>query len=298
MGKLTRLSDVVFTDTTGPKLITRDKLESDGSLFLFDGNHPHGLFTGLPPVNSRIPNVLSNKASALLGILEANTHFVVAQVAGLDSAVFKRERTGKGGIHGLITQAGGQVSLQNYFLRAAPSIQEHMRDNPTHVFYVSLWQTITRKAPTGTVSPQAPFYFTNGVAATANFRFHMEGSIAFPRVGTTPNKGTKVVPAVSDNDIANGTNRFTSLAVQGNTGNGPVSADAVTFGVGTNAAWNGANYNKAASRIIYRAYVEDLTVSGRTYAEVEAIDYAMYQEAFGLGGKFSQDTYTAVNTLP
>jgi len=41
-----------------------------------------------------------------------------------------------------------------------------------------------------------------------------------------------------------------------------------------------------------------MTVSGRTYAEVEAIDYALYQAAFGPGGKFADDTYTNPSTIP
>lgn len=298
MGKLLRLHGVSLTDAKAPKIITRDKIESIGSLMLFDGNHQFGQFSGLPLVNASVPNVLSNKTAELLGVDEDVTNLIVAQSAGTDVSLFKRERTSKGGIHGLITQAGGQVSLHNYFLRANTAVQEYMRDNPTHTFYVSLWQKITRKATGDTASPQAPFYFTNGVASTANFRFHMEGSVAFPRLGTPTNKGATVIPAGTDAEVANGTNRFTSLAVQGNFGTGPVGADAVTFGVGTNAAWNGANYNKAASRIIYRAYIEDLTVSGRTYAEVEALDYVLFQEAFAAGGKFFGDIYTNPSVLP
>jgi len=40
-------------------------------------------------------------------------------------------------------------------------------------------------------------------------------------------------------------------------------------------------------------YLEDLTVSGRTYADVDALDNALYTEAFGAGGAYSGDTYTA-----
>lgn len=72
----------------------------------------------------------------------------------------------------------------------------------------------------------------------------------------------------------------------------------MTFGVGTIGAWIGGNYNKATSRIIYRARIEDLTVSGRTYEEVEAIDFALYTAAFAVGGKFYGDTYTDPTTFP
>ena len=297
MGKVMILRGVKFTDTTGPKIITRDKIESDGSLMLFDGNHQFGQFSGLPGVNASVPNALSSLTAKLLSVSEDLTHLKGYSASADSAGLFKKERTAKGGIHGIVTQAGGQTSVQAYFLRAPDAVQAYMRDNNTHTFYVSLWQRVTRKALDGPV-PQAPFYFANGVSSTANFRFHMEGSLPYPRAGTLTSRGVKAVPVANDINIADGTNRFTSLGVQGNTGNGPISADPVTFGVGTIGAWNGGNYNKAASRIIYRAYIEDLTVSGRTYAEVEAIDYALYQEAFAPGGKFYGDTYTAPSTLP
>lgn len=296
-GKLQRVA-VEFTDTTAPMLITRDELESRGSIFLFDGNHAFGQFAGLPVQGAAIPNVLSNKAALLMGVAESLTHSVVQSLPIPVVGVFKAERTTKGGIHGLITQAGGQTSRQNYFWRAGKPVQEYMRDHPNNTFYVSFWEKITRKAVTGAPSPQAPFYFVNGLASTANFRFHFEASLPSPRQGTPTNRGYKAVPAIGDADVVNGTNRFSSLGVQGNTGNGPVSADPINMGVGTEAAWNGVGYNKAASRIIYRAYIEDLTVSGRTYEEVEAIDFALYTAAFAVGGKFYGDTYTDPTTFP
>ncbi|MCF6764112.1 hypothetical protein, partial [Pseudomonas fragi] len=57
------------------------------------------------------------------------------------------------------------------------------------------------------------------------------------------------------------------------------------------------NFNVCPSRIIYRAYGEDLTVSGRNYAEVEALDYALFLEAFAPGGKFYGDTFTSPSAL-
>lgn len=296
-GKLQRVA-VEFTDTTAPMLITRDELESRGSIFLFDGNHPFGQFVGLPVQGATLPNVLSNKAAQLTGASEAATSTVVNQFTVPVAGVFKVERTTKGGIHGLITQAGGQTTRQCYFLRAGTPVQEYMRDRPNNTFYVSLWQKITRKATTGAPSPQAPFFFTNGVASTANFRFHFEGSLPSPRAGTITNRGSKAVPVVADNGVTSGSTRFTSVGLQGNVGNGPVAADAIQLGVGVEAAWAGVGMNKAASRIIYRAYIEDLTVSGRTYEEVEAIDFALYTAAFAVGGKFYGDTYTDPSTFP
>lgn len=59
-----------------------------------------------------------------------------------------------------------------------------------------------------------------------------------------------------------------------------------------------AAVNKGGSHILYRCYLEDLTVSGRTYEQVKAIDDALFAAAFSSGGKFYGDTYTDPATLP
>ena len=52
------------------------------------------------------------------------------------------------------------------------------------------------------------------------------------------------------------------------------------------------------SRAVYRMYIEDLTVSGRTYAQVDAIDYAQFtKDVLTVGGRYYGDTYTDPTTL-
>lgn len=298
MAKLMRLRGVTLTDPSAPKIITRDKLESPGSIMLFDGKHQFGEFSGLPGIGSEVPNAVSSIAARLLGVTESQTALKVLDASAEAPSIFKKERTLKGGIHGIITQSGGQASSQMYLIGAGDAVRNYIRDNPSHVFYVSIWQRVTRKALASSAA-QSPFHFTNSSGGTTNYRFHMQAGQPFPSQ-SSPSvwRGSSNVPSAADKDVSDGTNRFTSLAVQGNSGNGPVASDPLTFGVGTFATWSSLNYNKAASRIIYRAYIEDLTVSGRTYAEVEAIDYALYQEAFAPGGKFYGDTYTDPATLP
>jgi len=52
------------------------------------------------------------------------------------------------------------------------------------------------------------------------------------------------------------------------------------------------------SWIFYRAYMEDLTVSGRTYAQVDAEDLALFTEQFAVGGRYHNDTFTNPTTIP
>lgn len=53
-----------------------------------------------------------------------------------------------------------------------------------------------------------------------------------------------------------------------------------------------SNINKSGSWIFYRAYIEDLTVSGRTHAQVYAIDSALFNAAFSVGGRYYNDSFT------
>ena len=60
-----------------------------------------------------------------------------------------------------------------------------------------------------------------------------------------------------------------------------------------------ANKDKAPSFAFYRCYVEDLTVSGRTFAEVADLDQQLYtKEVLTAGGRYHNDSFTAVSALP
>jgi hypothetical protein len=294
MAKIIRLAGVSLTDLAAPKIIQRDAIEADGSLFLFDGAHDFGAFSGVPPSGGTVPNVLSNKSAALLSTTESATHFTVPTWADV-SGKFKGERTTKGGVHGIITQAGSQVAQHGFQMRAASALLSYFNANSSHAFYYSIWSLVTRIGLT-TVANQSPFHCA---ANTSNYAFHFQGGL--PN-GPADSKriGYKSFPSMVDDHSSSlpaPHSRFSSLGVLGNSGTGPGS-NQIEFGVGTFGAWDGLNYNKAASRIIYRAYMEDLTVSGRTYAEAEAIDFALYTAAFAPGGKFYGDTYTAPSTMP
>ena len=300
MAKLLRLHGVTLTDATAPKIVTRDKIESSGSLMLFDGNHEFGSFAGLPIVDALVPNALSNLSKALTGGVGADLDFKV-KTARPNSAQFKSERTPKGGIHGIVTQGGGQTAAESYSLDGPKAVSDYILAHPTHQYYFSLWSLITR-AGLASSAAQSPFHFTNGLGATTNHLFHMQGGVPSPGFASAPSfRGVKAVPTYTDHtgaSIVVPMKRFGSIGVQGFVGNAPIAADRIQLGVGAFGGWNSLNFNVCPSRIIYRAYGEDLTVSGRAYAEVEALDCALFLEAFAPGGKFYGDTYTAPSTLP
>jgi len=52
------------------------------------------------------------------------------------------------------------------------------------------------------------------------------------------------------------------------------------------------------SGVIYRAYMEDLQVSGRSYAAVDAIDFEQFtKHVLTAGGRYYGDTYTDPATI-
>lgn len=299
MGKIIRLNGVTLTDSSAPKILERDGIESAGSLFLFDGAHESATFSGVPDANATIPNVLANKAGELIGSGDASSLAFIVNGKSVDSANFKTERTGKGGIHGIVTQSGSQTGLNAFTIKAPVLVRDYIYANRVeHQFYFSLWSRTTRLGiAASNYAPQAPFFLAPN---TTNLFFHFQAGVSGAGPIGAQRIGWKNMPLTNDYvaDVPAPFDRFASAGVHGVTGTGQVATDHLLFGVGNFGAWESFNRNKCASRIIYRAYAEDLTASGRTYAEVEAIDYALFQTAFAPGGKFYGDTYTDPATLP
>ena len=287
------LSGTPFTNPLLPK-IRVDSLLSAGSLLLFDGSHSQGVFSGVPAIAGSAPNIAWVEAAALIGSGSATTLAMIAGGSLGSSGKFVTERTSKGGIHGIISQSAfASGTSAGYTLKVANLIRDYMFANLAHEYYVSAWSKVTRPSIGSALG--SPFISYQSTAAGSNdylFQFRL----GVPRA---PTNGSRVYPSDTETSTAAGTNRFTNAKTAALSGTGPISTSAATLLVGTLQDEMGySDLNKAASRIIYRSYIEDLTVSGRTYAEVDAIDYALWQKAFGVGGKFYGDTYTSPSTLP
>jgi hypothetical protein len=73
----------------------------------------------------------------------------------------------------------------------------------------------------------------------------------------------------------------------------------LSVGNGGSINASGTAKESAPSVVFYRTYLEDLTVSGRTYAEVDALDVALYtKHVLTTGGRYYGDTYTDPATIP
>lgn len=276
--------DVRFTDTTLPKL-RYDKILSDGSLYLIDLSHSMGKLTSMPANGGAIPNVASKEATRLLSVAESavNPTFVT-QAQAADA---KFELTGKGAIHGIYSQVNNIATARGSYVGLPTAIINYLIANKTHQFYLSAWVRRTRAALAAPLNGVGMPWLDLG--AGGSFLARAGGSSA----GFKISANSKVLPAGGLNSKAN---RY--VAISGNAGSG----DTVTTPRGA-MLWGGiltsdSFANVATSDILYRTYMEDLTVSGRTYAQVEAIDSAMWTAAFAPGGKFYGDTFTDPATFP
>lgn len=282
-GQMTVL-DVEFTDTTLPK-IHNDFILSDGSLYLFDMAHSRGRLSSVPVGGSVIPNVAATEAASILGVA-ANTlnGSFVTQAQAADA---KFELSGKGGIHGIYSQVNNVATGRGAYVGLPTAIINYLIANKTHQFYISAWVRRTRAALAAPLNGVGMPWLDLG--AGGDYLARAGGADAVFKISAN----SKVLPAGGLNSKAN---RY--VAISGNARSG----DTVTTPRGA-MLWGGiltadSFANVAPSDLFYRTYMEDLTVSGRTYAQVEAIDKAMWDKAFAVGGKFYGDTFTDPATLP
>ncbi|MCM3216098.1 hypothetical protein M3612_16490 [Niallia taxi] len=245
-----------------PKLSRIDKIESSGSLLLIDVSKSD--LSGQVIAGQSYPNLFANNA---LAITEAETSVKVERGI-VDATKAKIERTAKGGIH-FISKNGEAMGTGNFVdLAVTGGIKQHLvTHHKDHSFYFSIWGKLTNKG-------NAAFYpaaMTSLGNHNFNRAFYMQYAPSQPVgafLNAVPNQWVEGSPP----------------------------------GIGTpfnifNGGYAGLNQASGSTRlyesmIFYRFYMEDLTVSGRTFAEAQSIDQQLFNAAFVVGGKFADDTYT------
>lgn len=285
MGKLIRLKGVNFVGA--PKLKQYDEIESSGSLMLFDAS----IISGLPNQGDSVSNVVAALAQDATG-QSSGLNFTVHSKSA-NNANWLLEKTSKGGLHGIIKQNTGNTVENQLVFNGPLAVRNYILNNPNHNYYISFWSKIT-KPSISNPAVQSPFHFC---VNSSNGFFNSQGGVLNDTGGNRSNYVG--IPTVGDNDIAAGTNRFMSAQYSGivNAGSPLGTSNQIELGLGAFGPWGFFNTEKGASRVLYRAYIEDLTVSGRTAAQVSALDQELFNKAFALGGKFYNDTYTDPNSL-
>lgn len=284
-----------FTDTSLP-VLRDDPLLTAGSLALIEPAHPANPLVGVPATAALIPNIAHQESAAALGVADdglASVFTIGGAIANGTKGKF--ERTAKGGLHGIVSQSPGLAAGDGAKLDLNSSIRSWLTTHKAdHEFYISSWTRVTRAA-IGTAGLLAEYGSGSDSAMILKYR-STQGWLQ----NSTP------LPAGT---FRNGTN--------GALGNNMASVKTVMGNSNLTAAPNNAGpmwgaptgtYNNAVggwlvqmpSLVVYRVYVEDLTVSGRSYATVDALDFAEYtKHVLTTGGRYYGDTLpTDPATIP
>jgi hypothetical protein len=284
MGRKIVLSGTTLTNTNAPRLANVDPIETDGSIFLFDLAHPASSYplSAVPAEAEGVENLLAALGSATIGAPATASY---SRAAGYNGTKGVLERTSKGGLHGIVspTLADGTVNLR---VMMGTAIRQHFITNPTHLFYLSVWGYITKSATpvTSSVPGIRAVIAANSSPAANNMAVLANG------------RGTRSSSATGP--------AFYNVAPSGWTGTAPTSEASFSIrlpALPVESTWNYTTEMQRAQGgfIAYRAYLEDLTASGRTYADVDALDYGLYtKEVMTPGGRYYGDTFTDPATIP
>lgn len=303
MGRKLVVPGLSLTDLTAPKIVTIDQIESAGSLLLVEPMHPTMQWAaGVPANGASLPNLLWETAAAVYGEGTQTSLAMTLGYAGMTGATGLVERTSKGGLHGIVSQADAmtEVSGSPYLQMVLDAhFRKWQRLHPTNDLFVSLWGRVTRPYRAGTIGSYT------GLGGTTILSLRTGGSNQ--RI-TRGNKnganemlgGRNNAENISGPAIVNAASSSWLTAPATDTS---VASNLITVGnAGDNNAYH-APPNTARARwaswVIYRLYIEDLTVSGRSYTEVDAIDNALYEKhVLTAGGRYYGDTWTDPATLP
>jgi hypothetical protein len=212
------------------------------------------------------------------------------------------ELTSKGALHGMMRLVSGVQTLAYTIDMLPAAIAAYIAANPTHAYYSDMVIRVTRapnRASGGGIRYNA--YVTAGGTSTTQ--------ILVAPMGQDTDSGKAfsnyMVPSASQS------RRSFGQDVSLNTGSILHPAIA-TSGELPQAGWPNSNpvvgrllwappanttVLGGASFILYSIYLEDLTTSGRTPAQVAATRAAMNVIDFGSGGRYEGDTFTDPETI-
>lgn len=276
-GFVLKIPGVKFTDKTLPVYgAVNDPILTSGSLMLVDVSKIDG---GVPANGQAIENLAQRQARILTG----EESSVIFNSAIADATQSKLQRTAKGGIY----FANKPNTIRNPYpanmawISSVGGAKNHMMRHwktsdktENHSFFISLWIDLV-------VGPE-------------------NSSASFSQLTNASNHNTSRVYRIERATGAQPSRLRMALQTFEYGSSDPTDANTVFHLY--NAGKVGLNSykleeRKAESTIFYRFYAEDLTVSGSTFDQVNALDKQLYDEAFAVGGKFYNDSYTAPAAL-
>lgn len=305
---------LTFTDGALP-VLRNDPILTDGSLMLVEPGHPLAPISSVPAAGAtmELENIARDEAASLLSATESQMRSLVSRAASLTSTAGTLELSGKGGLHAIISQAAS--SANNGVTVALPTkVKDYLVANDGHDFFFSLWGRVTRALGGGLSGSGGAFERKAQIVGTASpgtlYLAAMIDSTSLSGTYPDTNGATGSLQLLGRRGIGGnltagtaflrniGVNDWTGTS--GNPGAPPAAGSMeAQVNMGPVGVFTGSRQaNAHTSWIFYRLYLEDLTVSGRSYAEVDALDQAQYTaEVSTSGGRYNGDTYTAPATI-
>lgn len=237
-----------------------DPILSKGSLVLVEPGHPVNPLVGVPDDGTLLPNLAFQQATALVGGYVTGAQLAAPYVKPSAGALW---RTSKGALQW--STAGGNAAGGALL---PLKVLQHIEKYPDHVRYVSWWGGYV--SGTG-INGQLTYATLNSDGAPDNGAWSLTGGAGGGNAQLGPRRGS-VAQAYQ------GTRNATAAATHGM---------AKIFGriMPNPTPSNG-------QMIFTRFYLEDLTISGRTEAEVQAIDSELFaRNVLTPGGRYYGERY-------
>ncbi|UVT31703.1 hypothetical protein SEA_PATOS_5 [Gordonia phage Patos] len=285
---------------SGPSLEI-DGMLNAGSLLLVDPNHYAKPWSaGVPAHLSQIPNLASAKVAQLLGAPAVEPGVGYHSTFTLGGAINNGtkglvERTSKGALHGIVSQSVALASGDGVNMTIHPDLRAYLAANQSHRYYVSQWDRLTR-ANAGSMPGSAAQFTGVSAASTSSTLLALIRTDSIYQGGggfiSDPNAfvATPGLNSAGDRFIACGPTTDQTIVVGQTVFAGPMwGASTGTY----NAAVLGTRNTFWPSFVFRRFYLEDLTVSGRTFAQARDADLALHNAAVAAGGRYGGDTWTS-----
>lgn len=196
----------------------------------------------------------------------------------------------KGGLN-VITSQATMTTFRYLRLELPGPIKKYMFDNPSHTYVWSAWYEVTRADLTN-AGPYAAIKKNSGSNS---------GWLNIGRAGPQAITGVVAQSVVAGARNTLGlvheivANNYDNTALTNEANNMLATMFGFSF---IDGAYGDHGRNKSMSAIVYRLTLEDLTLSGRTFAEFQAKDSALRSLMFASGGRYHGDSATPVSALP
>lgn len=288
-----------INNPNAPFITLYDPIESRmGSLFLWDAQR--NPLSDVPVVGNKIPNLMQEYSA---GAGKAMSFIRGSMSAAEHSAYLATQLSGKGGIHFIASQARTvDVTGSNtlfHGIAADDALLAAIYNNVSSAnknLYVSIWERVTRISGAG-IAPLFKYFDSS----LSNYAAYLASNKALTTIAAGSQSASKLNSTYLDPSIVSKPNSH-QFCIKSLGGTGVTSTTPFKLVNGIDTPWSGTAagaqaLNNSPSRIIYRIYIEDLTLSGRTYEQVKAIDDAEFNKAFAVGGRFHGDTWSNPATL-